>query len=121
MFYMMMRDYTTDRGLKVKSDDADIFRLSGIVRLGADFEMENGSILSPFVKAGFEAQASTGNKVRMAGQSFKPDMDGVRAVFGAGLAWQVNEDVQFHVDYEGAFGKKYDKVFNITAGVRVTF
>lgn len=119
--YINMRDYRTNMGLRVKGDDAHVFRLSGIVRVGLDFELENGSIISPYLKGGFEAQTSTGGKVHMAGETFKPNMNGVRAVFGGGVAWQFDEDLQMHVDYEGAFGKKYDKIFNVTVGLRYTF
>lgn len=118
--HLLMDNYTTSNGLRVRTSDADIFRLSGALRFAGEWQTDSG-VIQPYVKVGFEAQTSTGNKVRMAGERFKPNMDGVSAVFGAGVVWQIDDDVQLHADYEGSFGKKYDMLYNVNVGVRVTF
>lgn len=118
--YVANEDYNTNRGLKVKADDANVFQFAGMVRAGADLQTDNG-IIQPYIKVGVEAQASSGGHVNFSGERFRPEMDGIRAVFGAGVVWQLDDNVQVHLDYEGAFGSKYNRPFGISAGVRITF
>lgn len=114
-------NYTTKQGLRVTPDDADVLQARAVVRAGGDFKLDNGSVVQPYVKFGVEAQTSSGGDVRFAGERFRTDLDGVRGLVGVGLVWQLEDNVQLHFDYEGAFGSKYNRLFGISAGLRVTF
>ncbi|MDR1145240.1 MAG: autotransporter outer membrane beta-barrel domain-containing protein, partial [Verrucomicrobiales bacterium] len=124
-------DYRT-RGvsdLAVSQADADI--LQG--RLGALFgqtvRLSNQGILQPYAKAMLVGQTSRGGAVTASSAGaiqgadgrWRPNYDGLRAQFGAGLIWQLDDHNQLHLDYQAEFGDQFDQPWSVTAGYRYQF
>jgi autotransporter-associated beta strand protein len=124
-------DYST-RGvsdLAVNQADADI--LQG--RLGALFgqtiRLNNQGLLQPYAKAmlvgqtsrGGTVTASSGGAIQGADGRWRPNYDGLRAQFGAGIIWQLDDHNQLHLDYQAEFGDQLDQPWGLTAGYRYQF
>ncbi|MDR2845205.1 MAG: autotransporter outer membrane beta-barrel domain-containing protein [Puniceicoccales bacterium] len=118
--HIFTEDFTTNTGLRVKSDDADIYRFAASVRVGKTLDFGDTGLLRPYAKAGIEHQAG-GADVRLNGATFSPNSNGTRAQVGFGVSWQLDADSQIHFDYEAAFGEKYEKPWGINLGYHRRF
>ncbi|MDR0534422.1 MAG: autotransporter outer membrane beta-barrel domain-containing protein [Verrucomicrobiales bacterium] len=118
-------NYTTREQVDVAVSDADIGQFWGGIRTGWTFKVhDKGSTLQPYIKIGAMEQISSGGQVRIGGDPedmWRPNTDGLHGVGGAGLVFQMTEVDQFHLDYEAAFGDKYDVPWNINFGYRHQF
>lgn len=90
------------------------------MRLGRNI-FYNGFIFQPYIKGGIETQFSSGGRLEVADRVLRPNTDGNRAIFGAGVVWQMTEKAQIHLDCEGSFGDKYDVPWRVNAGFRYGF
>jgi outer membrane autotransporter protein len=114
-------NYTTTQGMDVNLNDADVIQFYGGARLGRNIKLSDKGWLQPYVKVGGLEQISSGGQVRAEGGEWRPNVDGARGVIGAGVAWQLDESNQLHLDYEASFGSKYDKPWGLNFGYRHQF
>jgi autotransporter-associated beta strand protein len=118
------QDYqTTDNLLDVSVGAADIIQVRAGTYLGRAIQLANASILQPYIKVAGVGQFSRGGAVTISGDNsrWRPTLDGLRAELGAGLLWQLNAQHQLHLDYEAAFGDKFDQPWGLNAGYRYQF
>ncbi|MDR1305007.1 MAG: autotransporter-associated beta strand repeat-containing protein [Verrucomicrobiales bacterium] len=116
-------DYATRGGnsIKVSQGDADILQLRFGSLFGKLIRLHGVSLLQPYVKVMGVEQVSRGGTVRADDGQWRPNYDGLRAQFGAGLIWQLDDQNQLHLDYEAEFGEKFDKPWGVNAGYRYQF
>jgi outer membrane autotransporter protein len=114
-------NYRTTQGMSVDLNDADILQFYGGARLGRNIKLSDKGWLQPYVKVGGLEQISSGGQVRAEGGEWRPNLDGARGVIGAGVAWQLDESNQLHLDYEASFGDRYDKPWGLNFGYRHQF
>jgi autotransporter-associated beta strand protein len=124
--HITAEDYTTAGRdgalpLRVDASDSDLLRYSASVRAGHTFDLGGQGVLEPFVRAGVEYQDSFGGRIRVAGMSFRPDLDGLRVNVGIGAAWQLTDRQQVHLEFDASYGDTYDKPWGINAGYRLRF
>ena len=119
--HVFAETYSTNDGLRVKNGDSDIFRLAGHLRLGRTFAFSPENRFQPYVRLGIENQFSYGGSVRIADSKVEANTDGARFNMGLGAAWQFNQSMQVHFDYEASFGDKYDRPWGFNAGFRYRF
>ena len=113
--------YTTDHGVHVRGGDSDIFRLLAGLRFGRTIYTREYGEIQPYGRVGLEYQESLGGSIRVESERFVPTTDGVRAVIGVGVTWQLDESQQAHLEYEAAFGEKYDRPWGVTLSFRKRF
>ncbi|MDR2462960.1 MAG: autotransporter outer membrane beta-barrel domain-containing protein [Verrucomicrobiales bacterium] len=119
--HLMNENYTTREGMSVNLGDADVLHIHGGARLGRNIKLGNGGLLQAHLKFGGLTQLSTGGQVSVSGGHWRPNLDGVSAVVGAGLVWQLNAESQLHLDYEARFGEKHDEPWGLNLGYRFQF
>ncbi|MDR2463135.1 MAG: autotransporter outer membrane beta-barrel domain-containing protein [Verrucomicrobiales bacterium] len=119
--HLMNDSYTTRDGMSVTLGDADVLHIHGGARFGRNIRLGNNGQLQPHLKFGGLTQLSSGNKVTVSGEHWRPNLDGLRAVVGVGIAWQLNADSQLYFSYETSFGEKYDKPWGVNFGCRHQF
>jgi outer membrane autotransporter protein len=117
----MNDNYTTRENMSVNLTAADVLHLYGGARFGRNIKLNNSGFLQPYLKVGGLGQISSGNQVTVSGDHWRPNLDGARAVVGAGVVWQLDADSQLHLDYEASFGEKYDKPWGLNLGYRYQF
>jgi outer membrane autotransporter protein len=117
--------YQTTAGLHTRVANSDISRLGAHLRLGKRIPLSLGGHLQPYAKLGLETIHSTGGQVRITlgdqSERISPNLDGTRIHAGLGLNWQITPTHQIHLDYEGAWGGKYNTPWNITTGYKLSF
>jgi outer membrane autotransporter protein len=118
---LMNDNYTTTQGMRVDLSDTDVIQFYGGARLGRNIKLNDKGWLQPYIKVGGLEQISSGGQVRAEGGEWRPNVDGARGVIGAGVAWQLDESNQLHLDYEASFGSKYDKPWGLNFGYRHQF
>jgi outer membrane autotransporter protein len=81
--------------------------------------------LQPEIRIGYEEQNSYGGALDMEyvaeHHRMRPNSDGHRVLVGAGLTWRASANQQIHLDYERAWGNKYDTPWALNASYRVRF
>ncbi|MDR1816885.1 MAG: autotransporter outer membrane beta-barrel domain-containing protein [Puniceicoccales bacterium] len=105
----------------VRLNDGHVFRYGGQVRLGRKFDFANYGTAQPHVRAGVRGQNGIDGQLYSDGLYTNPRADDVHWSVGAGLAWQLDEMNQIYVDYEAAFGRKYEVPWSINVGWRARF
>jgi outer membrane autotransporter protein len=111
-----------DNAFSVANSDADLLQFRGGIAFGRTIVLNGkSSVLQPYVKISGVEQVSSGNRVSAGGDSWRPNMDGERAELGTGIAWQIGNSNQLHLEYQAAFGSKYDQPWGINAGFRHQF
>jgi outer membrane autotransporter protein len=142
--YIDSEDYTINDGsaaadrLQVANGTADVLRGAAQLRAGKVFDLGSAGRLQPYLKIAAEVQESFGGKTTVtdptlarnasasyaetyATRRWSPDTDGTRYTLGIGAAWQFNQSLQIHLDFETATGDKYDLPWSISAGYRLRF
>jgi len=111
-------DYTAkgDSPFKVNAGAADVFQLRYGSLFGRTYEGDAGDFWQPYMKVFGQHQFSHGGRVRIEDHQWRPNLDGVSFIIGAGVIWQINESNQLHLDYEAGFARKYTKPWGVNAG-----
>ncbi|QIF02409.1 autotransporter outer membrane beta-barrel domain-containing protein [Roseimicrobium sp. ORNL1] len=110
-------DYTTESGIGVNADEADVFQLRAGVIVGCRIE-HNGSIWQPYVRASVIDALTEGGRINADGADLNVDLDGVRFEGGVGLITQLTSRDQLYMEYTAAFGDKIDEPWNVSLGFR---
>lgn len=114
------QDHTSYRGLHADYSNANVYQIAATVRGGKTYTVNN-TYLQPYAKTGLVEQISSGGRVSISDRSWRPSTDGLRAIVGAGIMWQLNSKDQFHLDYEASFADKTTVPWSINLGYRRSF
>jgi len=112
---------TGENAFPVDQRAADVWQLRAGTRAGRTLSLRNGGTVQPYAKLGLVEQVSSGGNVDILGSAWRPNTDGLRAELGTGVIWQLNANNQLHLDYQAAFGQKYEKPWGFNAGYRRQF
>lgn len=115
------KDFTLDNGMRADGKQADSILGKVGTTVGRNFTFANGSKVQPYVKVAAAHEFSKGNKVTVNDTRFTNDFSGTRGELGAGIAVQVRDNLQFHVDADYSNGEKIDQPWGLSTGVRYTF
>ena len=119
--HLMNDNYVTTQGMSVDLNDSDVIQFYGGARFGRNIKLTQSGWLQPYIKVGAIEQISSGGQVKASGGEWRPNTDGARGIVGAGVVWQLDDANQLHLDYEAAFGDKYDKPWGLNFGYRHQF
>ena len=124
--HIFAENFNTSGGLRVNASDSDLYRFATDLRGGVRFSVNTESWLQVEGSLGAQYQLSSGGAIRLsdtAGNSVRhvPTTDGLRAVIGLGVTWQMDATQGIHLSYEAAFGEKYDIPWNLNLSWRKRF
>lgn len=112
------KDYALDNGMRTEGDDTR----SLVGKLGAtagrDFDLGEGRIAQPYIRAAYVHEFSEDNGVKINGNDFNNDLSGARGELGAGIAVSMSDRLQLHADFDYSNGKKLEQPWGATIGLR---
>ncbi|MFJ2993965.1 autotransporter outer membrane beta-barrel domain-containing protein [Pandoraea sp. NPDC087047] len=113
-------DFSLDNGMQVKS--AGTRSLVGTlgVNFGKTFETSMGTF-QPYGKIAVSHEFLRSNAMQVNGIELAQDLSGTRVEVGAGLAAQMEKNLQAYVDVTTSMGKRLDKPWGVNVGVRYRF
>jgi outer membrane autotransporter protein len=107
--------------LTIAASDMDALQFRLAQTIGKRIRLANGGVMHPYARVGGAALTSSGGEIRNAYQRLRPNIDGLRAEFGAGVVWQLSATHQLHLDYEASYAETCNKPWGLTAGYRWQF
>ena len=115
------KDFNLDNGMRADGRQADSVLGKIGTTVGRNFDFVDGAKIQPYVKVAAAHEFSKGNKVTVNDTRFTNDFSGTRGELGLGVAVQVRDNLQFHVDTDYSNGEKIDQPWGVSAGVRFVF
>lgn len=113
--------YTMDNGLQAKGERTHSVMAKAGATIGRDFQLDDGSIVQPYLRAAMVHEFANNNKVSVNNNTFNNDLSGSRAEFGAGAAVKLSQNLQLHADFEHSSGKRVEQPWGANVGVRFAF
>ncbi|WP_160286286.1 autotransporter outer membrane beta-barrel domain-containing protein [Pseudomonas knackmussii] len=114
-------DYELDNGMQASSNHAN----SLLGKLGSSFgkriPLANGGFAEPYLKLALAHEFADNNLVRVNGDRFNNDLSGTRGEIGGGVAAQVSEKLQLHLDLDYSKGKNIEQPYGVNLGLRYNF
>ena len=115
-------DYDLDNGMNADGDRARSVLGEAGATAGRTFNMNNGMIAQPYVRAAVQQEFINNNRVTVNHDNqFNNDLSGTRGVLGAGIALAVTKDVQLHADFDYSNGENIEQPYGVNVGVRWDF
>ncbi|MBI6852482.1 autotransporter outer membrane beta-barrel domain-containing protein [Pseudomonas cichorii] len=112
------KDYGLDNGLQAEGDATR----SMVGKLGAtagrDFDLGDGRIAQPYVRAAYVHEFASDNGVRVNGNVFNNDLSGARGELGVGVAVSMSDRLQLHADFDYSNGNKLEQPWGANIGLR---
>lgn len=110
-------DYTTESGIRVRLDEANVFQLRAGFLAGRKVTVGK-ALLQPYLKASAIEALTDKGRIEADGLSVRPTLDGFRFEGGVGIMAQLNERNQLYVDYTAAVGQKIEQPWSVNVGFR---
>ncbi|MFZ5959065.1 autotransporter outer membrane beta-barrel domain-containing protein [Pseudomonas knackmussii] len=114
-------DYHLDNGMQASSNHAN----SLLGKLGSSFgkriPLASGGFAEPYLKLALAHEFADNNLVRVNGDRFNNDLSGTRGEIGGGVAAQVSEKLQLHLDLDYSKGKNVEQPYGVNLGLRYNF
>lgn len=115
------KDYDLDNGLSAEGDKTHSFLGKVGATVGRNFEMDNGSIVQPYVRAAYAHEFAKNNEVQVNNNVFNNDLSGSRGELGAGVAIQLTDKLQAHVDLDYSNGNNIEQPWGANVGLRYSW
>ncbi|NBF11534.1 autotransporter outer membrane beta-barrel domain-containing protein [Pseudomonas sp. Fl4BN1] len=121
MLYARSDSYRLDNGLQVEPGDGLSTQVRTGARAGRALQLDNGTRLQPYLKAGWIEDLSAQNTVRTNGISSRPDGSGGGWYAGTGVTAELTRNHQLYVDLETSEGSSVDRPWAMNVGYRLNF
>ncbi|WJV27066.1 MULTISPECIES: autotransporter outer membrane beta-barrel domain-containing protein [Pseudomonas] len=121
MLYARSDSYQLGNGLQVEPGAALSTQVRAGVRIGRNLQLDNGTRLQPYLKAGWIEDLSAQNKVRTNGIGSRPDGSGGGWYAGAGISGQLTRNHQLYVEAETSESSNIDRPWAANVGYRFNF
>lgn len=115
------KDYDLDNGLSAEGDKTHSFLGKVGATVGRNFEMDNGSTVQPYIRAAYAHEFANNNKVQVNNNVFNNDLSGSRGELGAGVAIQLTDKLQAHVDLDYSNGNNIEQPWGANVGLRYSW
>lgn len=119
--YLPAKTYVTRRRSEVAVETNNIFQARAGLELGKAIILEGKGILYPYVRTSVIEQFSNGGEISADTLSFTPNLDGTQLEYGAGLIYQVDNQLQGYIAVTRAHGDAYDTPRAANVGFRYEF
>ncbi|NBF04562.1 autotransporter outer membrane beta-barrel domain-containing protein [Pseudomonas sp. Fl5BN2] len=121
MLYARSDSYRLDNGLQVEPGDGLSTQVRVGARAGRELQLNNGTRLQPYLKAGWIEDLSAQNKVRTNGIASRPDGSGGGWYAGVGMAGELTRNHQLYAEVETSEGSNIDRPWAANVGYRFSF
>lgn len=121
LLYARSDSYRLDNGLQVQPGESLSTQIRGGARVGRDLQLDNGTRLQPYLKAGWVQDLSAQNKVRTNGIVSRPDGSGGGWYAGAGVTTELTRNHQVFAEAETSEGSNIDQPWAVNLGYRFSF
>ncbi|TDR73911.1 autotransporter outer membrane beta-barrel domain-containing protein [Paludibacterium purpuratum] len=119
VFHGKASDYSLSNGMTVLQDSTKSVQTQLGVTLGSTYDLSRAKgTISPYVKLAIATEMGAGSETQTNSTSFSTNLNGSRAIIGAGFNAQLNERTQWHLAAEYAKGPRIEQPFGIDFGVR---
>lgn len=115
------KDYRLDNGLSVEGERTHSLLGKTGVTAGRNFDLGSGRTLQPYVRVAYAHEFAKDNKVQVNDNVFDNDLSGSRGELGAGIAVQLAERVQAHIDFDYSRGDNIEQPWGTNVGVRYSW
>lgn len=115
------KDYDLDNGLSAEGDKTHSFLGKVGATVGRNFEMDNGSVVQPYIRAAYAHEFAKNNEVQVNNNVFNNDLSGSRGELGAGVAIQLTDKLQAHVDLDYSNGSNIEQPWGANVGLRYSW
>ncbi|PBJ21607.1 putative autotransporter precursor [Pseudomonas sp. ACN8] len=115
-------DYDLDNGMNADGDRARSVLGEAGATAGRTFNLDNGMIAQPYVRAAVQQEFINNNRVTVNHDNqFNNDLSGTRGLLGLGVALAVTKDVQVHADFDYSNGENIEQPYGVNVGFRWGF
>ncbi len=121
MLYARSDNYRLDNGLQVQPGDGLSTQIRTGARAGRNLQLQDGTRLQPYLKAGWVEDLSAQNKVRTNGIASRPDGNGGGWYAGVGVTGELSRQHQVYAEVETSEGSNIDRPWAANLGYRFTF
>jgi outer membrane autotransporter protein len=115
------KDYDLDNGLSAEGDKTHSVLGKVGATVGRNFELDNGSTVQPYIRAAYAHEFAKNNKVEVNNNVFNNDLSGSRGELGAGVAIQLTDRLQAHVDLDYSNGSNIEQPWGANIGLRYSW
>ncbi|WP_341520416.1 autotransporter outer membrane beta-barrel domain-containing protein [Pseudomonas sp. G.S.17] len=115
------KDYDLDNGLSAEGDRTRSLLGKVGATVGRNFDMGDGKTIQPYVRAAYAHEFAKNNEVQVNDNVFNNDLSGSRGELGAGVAIQLAERLQAHVDLDYSNGDNIEQPWGANFGVRYSW
>lgn len=115
------KDYQLDNGLQAQGDDTRSLLGKAGTTVGRTFELGEGRLLQPYLRAAYAHEFVQNNQVRVNNNRFDNDLSGSRGELGLGVAATLNDRLQLHADFDYANGEKIEQPWGANVGLRYSW
>lgn len=112
---------TLDNGMRGHGDSARSLQAKLGSVAGRDFDLGRGRSVQPYLKAALAHEFAQNNDVKVNDNTFKNDLSGSRAEFGAGVSVAWAEQWQAHAEFDYSHGEKIEQPWGVSAGLRYSW
>ncbi|PCR93973.1 autotransporter outer membrane beta-barrel domain-containing protein [Pseudomonas fluorescens] len=110
--------FSLDNDMEADGDRTRSFLGKAGATAGRNFDIGNGAVAQPYVRAAIAHEFAKNNKVKVNNNVFNNDLSGSRAEFGTGVAVALSDKWQVHVDLDYANGEHIEQPWGGNVGVR---
>lgn len=112
------KDVTLDNGMRGHGDSARSLQAKLGSVAGRNFDLGQGRSAQPYLKVAVAHEFAQNNDVKVNDHTFKNDLSGSRAEFGAGVSMAWAERWQMHAEFDYSHGEKIEQPWGLSAGLR---
>ena len=120
-FWLKGKDYSTSNGMVIKNQDTQSLTGRAGLVIGKKWTYGEDVYVQPYLKAGVNHEFLSNQKATINGERFTGDLRGTRAYYGAGVDWQMKENLRLYGEVEREDGHAVSKPWSVSAGLRYSF
>ncbi|WP_439884391.1 autotransporter outer membrane beta-barrel domain-containing protein [Pseudomonas syringae] len=115
------KDYQLSSGMRAEGERTGslLAKLGGTA--GRNFDMGDGRIVQPYIRAALVHEFMDENEVRVNGNRFNNDLSGSRGELGVGMAISLTERWQAHADFDYSRGNRVEQPWGANIGLRYSW
>lgn len=115
------KDYQLSSGMRAEGERTGslLAKLGGTA--GRNFDMGDGRIVQPYIRAALVHEFMDENEVRVNGNRFNNDLSGSRGELGVGMAMSLTERWQAHADFDYSRGNRVEQPWGANIGLRYSW
>ncbi|WNW10766.1 autotransporter outer membrane beta-barrel domain-containing protein [Pseudomonas sp. DTU_2021_1001937_2_SI_NGA_ILE_001] len=115
---MGSKDYRLDNGMHAEGEQTRSLLGKLGATAGRNFDLGQGRVLQPYVRAAWVHEFADGNQVRVNDNRFNNDLSGSRGELGFGAAASLSGTWQVYADFAFSHGERIEQPWGASLGAR---